>query len=423
MTEHEIESGVVATPSGLVERIERRLDQSRKFGRDVDALFKQLVVSLTADAPADLGQCLVVSARAFVAASAWAQRADPPTRAIRVTGELALTLLLSSLHDLPDADAAEHAGALVDAWASATTVPRHVVSDIILDAAKPATLSAVASVLLRRSHQLKHQVAGLLDGGSAGFTGSASARECTILQARILSRRGEVDRALDLLAAEPVSDPKVPLAFASILMEHGRGADAIERLKRCLVVAPNKRPVRELLVDAFVALGDTAEASDQLVTMMHETGDVVCWELLCDLLIENEKDRLLEIRERLQTEAPALFVDVQMAQGDVESVAAASRAKTFSYQQLWRIGDFLAGHQSRTAARVYERAINLQGAVAQSKAQCGDLASRIESVIPYFEAIERPTKPARLAKELLTKNRNNVPLRRELERVFGPKFG
>jgi hypothetical protein len=225
-----------------------------------------------------------------------------------------------------------------------------------------------------------------------------------------------------MIATEPLSDPVVIEAYVDLLIELDRKTEAVDRLRRSLAVLPDKRPVRERLIDLLIGAQDVDGAVEQLLALLKEQADVLSWEILCDLLAVDDPKQLDGIRAQLQEDAPALFVDVLIAQGDPEGVAKASRAKTFSYEQLWRIGHFLAENGNRKAARVYERAINLQGAVAQSKLQCVDFGVRLEAVIPYFESIERPTKPARLAKELLARQRNNVPLKRELERIFGKKM-
>lgn len=416
-----IQTGAVATPSGLVARLERRLDQSRSYGRDVDTLFKQLVSSLVVNGPMDPLERLDVGARALTAAAQWAQQAEHPSRAIRVTAEMAATHLYHALRAAGD-DAEARADDVVTAWAWAGTVPRDVLSDIILDAASDAVLRAVGAQLRRRGHQLKHQVAALLDAPDRVDAGTANARDFALFHARVLAQLGKLSEALGILADEPSSDPRVPITYAEIYRAQGQHEEALERLRKSLVVAVEKQPIRERMLDIYIEEHDTEQAVEQLIRTLHETGEIFYWEMLCDLLAEIDPERLSTMGDSLREEAPALFVEVLIAQGDVEAVASASRAKTFSYQQLWRIGEFLESHGSRKAARVYERAINLQGAVAQSKLQAVDFGERMERVIPFFESIERPTKLRRLAKELMSRNKNNIPMRREFERIFGAGF-
>ena len=413
-----VQSGLATPPGAVVSRIERRLDQSRRFGRDVDGLFKQLNVALSAEWPTDASEALELACRAFTAASYWGTRMEQPARSVRVAAELALTTIHAELPRVPANVVAELADQILDAWASTATLPRIVFTRVLVHGVPDEARRAFALRIHRRGHQIKHQVTALLDSMQT-TTGSASAREYALLGARLRAAAGDYDEALKEIAEEPLSDPQVITAFVDILLGQGRHDEAVDRLRRSLAVLPEKRPVRARLVDLLIGAGDVDGAVEQLLALLKEQSDVLSWEILCDLLADRDPGLLADIRDSLEDQSPALFVDVLIAQGDVDGVAKASRAKTFSYDQLWRIGHFLSESGSRKAGRVYERAIKLQGAVAQSKLQCIDFASRLEAVVPFFESIERPTKPKRLAKELLARQKNNVPLRREMERIFG----
>lgn len=421
MTDTRIDSGAAATVSGIVARLERRLDQSRRFGRDVDQLFRQLDAALLVDWSDEAPGALQLAIRAFIVTSQWATRAEQSTRSIRVSGEISLTCIYRAVARQGDG-AAEHAEELVRAWSHSSTIPRHIATEAVIGGATPAILSALDGVVFRTLHQKRHAVMPPLTGTQASPLGDATLRDYTLLLARIRSRDNRLNEALDVLADEPISDVRVPLTYAAIYCEHDRPAEAIERLRRSAVLSTERALVREWLAEALLRSGARDEAVEQLLQLLHETLDVTYWEIVCDVLNEADPERLVALRAELAEESPALYVEILIADGDVEEVARVSNGKTFSHAQLWRIGDFLAQVGSRKAARVYERAINLQGAVSQSKAECASLGQRIEGVLPYFASIERPTKPARLAKELLAKQKNNVPLRRELERVFGGRL-
>ena len=411
-------TGFATTPAAIVSRIQRRLDQSRRFGRDVDALFKQLNVALSAEWPTDPDESLALACRAFTAASYWGSRMEQPARSVRVAAELSLTVIHQVLGTVEPAVVAELVEPILEAWASSSTLPRIVFTRVLVGGVPPEARRIFDLQIQRRAHQIKHQVTALLES-MQGATATATAREYVLLGAQLNAAAGNHEEALELIATEPLSDPIVITAYVDLLLDLGRNAEAVDRLRRSLAVLPEKGPVRERLVDLLIGDDDIDGAVEQLLALLKENSDVLSWEILCDLLAERDPAQLRTIRDSFEDQSPALFVDVLIAQGDIESVARASRAKTFSYEQLWRIGHFLAEAGSRMAARVYERAIKLQGAVAQSKLQCIDFGVRLEAVIPYFESIERPTKPARLAKELLARQRTNVPLRRELERIFG----
>lgn len=408
-----------ALSAGLVARLERRLDQSRQTGRDVDGLFKQLAAALgDAERPAEPRELLALATRASMVCSMWSVRLETPSRPVRVAAELALTGIYRGLSATGD-EALDRLEPILDAWAAAAVLPRVVFTEVLLDASTEPVRTRLLELATARFRRARLYAAMPAPGVVGEPSAVAGARELALLVARLRSRAGDLGGALEALEDEAMTDERVALAYATVYREHGRLEEAIDRLQRCLVVAGDKRAVGEALVDAHVDAGQIEPAIQTLLRLLSDTSDVTYWEMLTSLALESDPARLTALRAELAEKLPALHVEVLIADGDVRQVADASRAKTFSYEQLWRIGDFLARNGDRTAARVYERAILLHGAVAQSKLQCAELGARLESVIPFFESIERPTKPARLAKELLAKNKNNIPMRREFERVFG----
>lgn len=395
--------------------MERRLDQSGRAIRDVDALFDQLSAHFVTDWPEDAEEALTLAARAHAVASAWAATAEQPSRALRTTASHALTTIYRTLRDAERVPRAA-LEVVLDAWANAPAEERGVFADVLLDGARPAVRDGLQAVAFHRLHAGRDTPQPLNPTGGGEL---ASRRELSILHARIIGRGGDLEGALGLLDAEPIADERVGRAIADVLAEAGEFERAVDRLSRVRLVASDRKAVSERIVDLLVSDGRISEAVDELLGLLEEHLDIAYWKYACDLVDASDPAGLPPLRESLSGRSQALHVEVLIADGDVEQVASASRAKTFSYEQLWRIGDFLATHGNRKAARVYERAINLQGAVSQSKLQCADLGARLEGVIPFFESIERPTKPRRLARDLLARNKNNIPMKREFERIFG----
>src|SRR5690606_10265436 len=110
---------------------ERRLDQSRRFGRDVDQLFRQLDAALLVDWSDEAPGALQLAIRAFIVTSQWATRAEQSTRSIRVSGEISLTCIYRAVARQGDG-AAEHAEELVRAWSHSSTIPRHIATEAVI---------------------------------------------------------------------------------------------------------------------------------------------------------------------------------------------------------------------------------------------------------------------------------------------------
>lgn len=406
---------------GLVARLERRYEQTQLFGRDVDELFRQLATDIRCHWPADAMARFPLSVRAFRIAAAWAERARGPEKSLLIVSEVALAHVADSLMEVqPDG---EWIDALVDAWDESGLIDRDAVAEVLLDRLDDDVLEAVEGIVRMRAHQRRHEVAGLLETMQRGGpTGLASARDLTLFHARVLATLDRTDEALNALDAESASAPAVVLAYADVYERAGRLEDAIDRLRRAAIVITDKEQVHERLFDLYLATDDVDSAVQLQFQLLADTGELLYWDLLCDEFAD-EPEALPHLQERLREASISLYADVLMAQGDAEGVLDASSAKTFSFDHLWRIGAFVQPHDPKAAARIYERAISLQGATAQSKQECIDLAARIESVLDFFDEIGRTTKPRRLARELVKRQKNNVPLKREMERLFGKKFG
>lgn len=415
------DAGASLPTEGLVARLERRYEQTQLFGRDVDELFRQLATDIRCHWPTDAADRFPLSVRAFRIAAAWAERSKGPEKSLLIVSEVALAHVADSLMEVQPAG--EWTEAIVDAWDESGLIERDAVAEILLDRLDDDVLEEVEAIVRPRAHQRRHEVAGLLETMQRGGpTGLASARDLSLFHARILATLDRTEEALSVLDNESASAPAVVLAYADVYERAERLEDAIDRLRRAAIVITDKKQVHERLFDLYLATDDVEGAVQQQFQLLAETGELLYWDLLCDEF-EDEPENLDILQSRLREASISLYADVLMAQGDVDGVQDASSAKTFSFDHLWRIGAFLEPHDQKTAARVYERAISLQGATAQSKQECMDLGTRIEGVLGFFEHIGRTTKPRRLARELVKRQKSNVPLKREMERLFGKKFG
>ena len=420
LVETEIEATALPV-DGLVARLERRYEQTRLFGRDIDDLFKQLVDDLRAHWPEEPVERMELALRAFRIAAAWAERAKTPQKPVLIASELALTHIAVALPLTTPSD--ECVANLVDGWDESVVIDREAVEMILLEGLDEAALQSIEGGLRRLAHQRRHEVAGLLETMQRdGPMARATSRQCVIFHARVLAHIDRYDEAFDLLESESASAPAVILAWADLLERAGDFEGALERLKRGLIVVEDKARLREKMVGLALSIEDVDGAVAQLVQLIAETEELLYWDLLCDLF-DGDRAALDGALGKLRAESESMYAEVVMAHGDHDAVSEAANAKTFSYERLWRIGHFLGAKDDRAASKVFERAIQLQAASAQSKAECGDLGQRIESVIPVFERLGRKTKPRRIAREVLKRHKGNVPLKREMERIFGAKFG
>ncbi len=417
-----LRANVALNLHGILSRIERRLDTSRSWGRDVDELFQQLNTASNAAWPEDAESSLTLALGTLRLSFAWQARSTQPQRNLRLAAWFAALRLAESIEGVGDGDA-RFTDEIIAVWSGANVIPRRVLASILLDVASVRLLRSLEEHLTRDHMRLSSDAASLLTVlGNGGAPDPTAARDHALFVARLRSRLNQLPGALRILESEASSDPRVLETWAEVLCEHGRHDEAVDQLSRALVVAPEPVRIRERLFEVAAMNSDFDELVEQGALLLEESGDIMYWHMLADAIAELAPERLAEVRTRLRDRSLGVYVDVLIVEGDVDAVAEASAARTFSYDRLWRMADFLAPHNPTVAAKLYERAITLQGAVAHSRAQCADLGARIEGVIPFFQDIGRPTKPRRLARELIARNKNNVPLKREFERIFEVSF-
>ena len=128
LVETEIEATALPV-DGLVARLERRYEQTRLFGRDIDDLFKQLVDDLRAHWPEEPVERMELALRAFRIAAAWAERAKTPQKPVLIASELALTHIAVALPLTTPSD--ECVANLVDGWDESVVIDREAVEMIL----------------------------------------------------------------------------------------------------------------------------------------------------------------------------------------------------------------------------------------------------------------------------------------------------
>ena len=400
----------------ILER-EEWLDQETVYGRVVDQGMRDLLHVAPSLWPQDAARTIALVDRLMKLGASWLARAANLSRALEMLGELCVQQLAEHL---PAAEGSEtNVERLLITWRRCVLMPRHVLSATIVDHASPALAAALQPAVRREIFRIQtDRNLALRDRNTSPLQWS---REAHVWLARLQARVDGLEPALETLASEQSAEPLLVEAAVDLLVDAGRRHEAAQTLERALLVATSKQRLRERLVALLDELGDREGAMEQLVLLLQETHDLLYWQTL-ERLFGEEVERVEELRARLWAENPPLRVLVAIEEGDHATVAEASEARHFSYDELWRIGDFLRSSHPAKASQIYERAALLQAAVANSKAEVSDLVQRFERVVPFFASIDRPMRLRRIARDALRRSQSAPQLRRGLEELFGVSF-
>jgi hypothetical protein len=412
-------------PTGSLVQLQRRLDSSRPIARDVEELFAQTAYDLALCDDATTEQLVLTCIHTVELAGLWCARNPANKRPMTVASEVAFTRLKELLphFDGWNPDVVDRVAA---AWRVCSAGPRFLFTIILIRCARPELIQRLRETM-QREHARSRTQTGVLPEDTLIMTPGVAAlavngpRDNALLLARLTAAAGDLDEALRILDDEPIGDPRVLETTAAVLLDASRGVEAMEHLRKALVKSRHSARIRERIIDFHIQNNEIDPVVDQVFVLLEEEGDLVYWHLLTNWIAEHQPERLEQLRRRLRIQLLPKYVEVLMDEGDITGVAEATAAKTFSYEQLWRLGDFLSTHAAEIADKLYERAVVLQGSTAQSKVDCAALGERIEKILPFYERIGKPTKPRRLFRDVLERSRNNIPLKREFERVFGPR--
>jgi len=399
----------------LLSRIERRLGDTRTFGRDVDALFRQFVDRTRTGWPGEGESVLSVALFALRLAEAWADRCpDSPPRVLGFVSDLALVEIAGAL---PDVDR-EWADEVVQTYEACQVDTRDVLARILVSRGTEGLQRELDRRITMRLMQLRSPVA--ID--TTGVNRSPHrTRDLARLLALLRATAGNHDGALDALEDAPNGDPLVLTTFAELHRLRGDAEAASSALKRAVIAASDTHGVREAMLDAALDREDDGDVVEALVALIQADGDLLAWQAVVDTL-EDQPERAEAIRDALREMAPGAWVAVLIAERDVDAVLAAAEGRRYAFEHLWLMADFLADHDAKVASKLYERAMKLEGSVARSRTECVSFATRVENALPFFERIGKPTRPRRFARDVVKRSRNHVPLKRELERVLGTKL-
>jgi tetratricopeptide (TPR) repeat protein len=411
-------------PTGTITQLQRRLDANRAYARDVDELFLQLSYDLALEPQDSSGELVLCALKTVELAGRWSQRVQQHKRPITQAAEVAFTrlMLLLPAYDAHHPDVVERVAA---AWDACGAGARFHFTMVVIRCARKPLLERLRDHMERQHLRAKAASETLPDAPLIMTPGTTVAvntpRDNALLLARLCAASGDLQRALKLLDEEASTDPRVLETTGAVLLDAGQGDEAMEYLRRALVKSRHGARIRERMLQHYLERGDEAATLEQVLQLLEETGELYYYHLAANWLASTDPARLSWLREQLRDRALPKLVELYMEEGDIDAVAEATNAKTFSHDQLWKLGDFLQDHAPAIASKLYERAILLQGSTAQSKLECASLSERVERVLPFYSAIGKPTKPRRMFRDLLDRSKNNIPMKREFDRLFGAK--
>ena len=399
-----------------LKELDHRVQTGKAKSRDIDELLHEIAEAITVLWPKDPEEGFGLIVTLFTSLIEWylASRGNRTGSSLVELSAWRLSYVLRSMEKI----SIEQMDILLQIWRKIVVLNRQEFGAIILDSLPKEHLLLFEKRAQVAFARLKSDFDAMPIVRTKEMRALPSAsRDFMLLLVELHLRFGNMEEAQNYLSKELSSDPKVMLTAAHLFHEKGDLEEASSRIHRAIIIEDNPAQFRAYLVDILMKKGEFEGAIEQILLLLEETGDIFYWYVLAEYL-KKRPDVLEGVRKRLKRDTLSLYVDVMMSEGEYDAVKVASRGKTFSYDQLWKVGYFLSTSRPKTAARVFERAVTLQSAVSQSRAQTMDLADRMEGIRGFFARLGRHTKLRRLTKEILRKNRHNLPLQREFRDKF-----
>jgi hypothetical protein len=211
------------------------------------------------------------------------------------------------------------------------------------------------------------------------------------------------------------------VAAAEILDEAGRTGEASAWLLRA-TVGDEPLTIRQLIFDRAWAGKAWQEALDQQVAIIEASQDGEPWRGFRSLLEEEAPELLPRAKELLRLRAPDAYMTILLQEGPDEEVALCAQSKAFSAARLWEIAGLLQPRIPAEAAKLYERALQMQGVAAVTRIEMTAFLERVREVTPFFESLGRPTKAHRIARDAAAVSKCGAALKREYEHFFGSRL-
>jgi hypothetical protein len=340
-------------------------------------------------------------------------------RLLEVTDQLLHRLLsdLAAWHPQSDSEIES----LFEAW---ERLPSSRRAPVTLALAALEDREAIIALERRVSRELLRtnpDVSSLLSLMQRDSTQATRPRDLRLLGARLRARLGDPDGALALLAQESSGCAACAVAAAEILDGLGRSDEASAWLLRA-TVGDEPLTIRQLIFDRAWAGKAWQEALDQQVAIIEASQDGEPWRGFRSLLEEQAPELLPRAKELLRLRAPDAYMTILLQEGPDEEVALCAQSKAFSAARLWEIAGLLQPRIPAEAAKLYERALQMQGVAAVTRIEMTAFLERVREVTPFFELLGRPTKAHRIARDAAAVSKCGAALKREYEHFFGSRL-
>ena len=332
-------------------------------------------------------------------------------------------LLHRLLSDLPawQPAANEALELLMEAWErlpASRRAPMSLALAALEDREAIVALERLAERELRRTNP---DVSSLLSLMQRDSTQATRPRDLRILVARLRSRLGDTGGALELLAQDSSGCAVCAMTAAEILDGAGRSDEASAWLLRA-TVGEDPLTIRQFIFDRAWARNAWQEALDQQVAIIEASQDGAPWRGFRSLLEQQAPELLPRARELLRLRAPDAYMTVLLQEGPDDEVALCAQSKAFSAARLWEIGGLLQPRIPSEAAKLFERALQMQGVAAVTRIEMVSFLERVRDVTPFFESLGRPTKAHRIARDAAAVSKCGAALKREYEHFFGSRL-
>jgi hypothetical protein len=340
-------------------------------------------------------------------------------RLLEVTDQLLHRLLCDLSEWSPQSET--ELDALFEAW---ERLPASRRAPMTLALAALQDREAIVALERRASRELLRtnpDVSSLLSLMQRDSTQATRPRDLRLLGARLRARLGDVDGALTLLAQESSGCASCALAAADILDGAGRTDEASAWLLRA-TVGEEPMTIRQLIFDRAWARGARQEALEQQVAIIEASQDGAPWRGFRSLLEQQAPEFLPRAKELLRLRAPDAYMTVLLQEGPDEEIALCAQSKAFSAERLWEIAGLLQPRIPAEAAKLFERALQMQGVAAVTRVEMTAFLERVREVTPFFESLGRPTKAHRIARDAAAVSKCGAALKREYEHFFGSRL-
>lgn len=360
------------------------------------------------------------AASLLIAIGAASERLDFRHRRLAEVADQLLHRLLTALPNWAPSSEAD-LSTLFAAWEHLPSSRRNPLTSGLVEGLQPAALLQLEALAEQALTRFNPEVSSLLSLMQRDASQAARPRELRLLVARLRAQRGDLEGALELLAHESPACAVCAQTAASLLDAAGRDDEANAWLVRA-TVGEDPAGVRQFMFDRLWERRDRQGALEQQASLLEASHQGQHWLALRSFLEEQAPELLPRAKELLRQRAPDAYMAILLEEGPDEEIALCAQSKAFSAERLWEIGAVLQPRLPAEAAKLYERALQMQGVAAVTRLDMTAFLERVRDITPFFEGLGRPTKAHRIARDAAAVSKCGAALKREYEHFFGSKL-